>query len=247
MTNFKRIPFRLSLKSIIGILDLILSELFYSLKRKLGIVLSKEEELSKFILSNEVDSDSQSILDAMDQFGWKKGFLMNVGEEKGLILEGVIKETNAKRVLELGVYMGYSTIRIANCLKESGQVTSIELNKSFLNKATEHIRKSGLFNKVELIHAKASQAITSLEGKFDVIFIDHWKDMYLQDLKLIEEHNLMKHGTRVVADNITMFNSDEYLQYVRNNENYESKYYPAKREYSRIHPDGVEISTYILD
>ena len=44
------------------------------------------------------------------------------------------------------------------------------------------------------------------------------------------------------ADNVILFNLEEYLDYVRTSPNYESKFIPTLREYSKNHPDGIEIS-----
>ena len=48
----------------------------------------------------------------------------------------------------------------------------------------------------------------------------------------------------IFADNVILFNLEDYLDYVRSSPNYKSKFIPAKREYSKSHPDGVEISIF---
>ena len=44
---------------------------------------------------------------------------MNIGDEKGLYLEKAIRQSEAKNILELGVYLGYSSIRILKTLNKS--------------------------------------------------------------------------------------------------------------------------------
>ena len=70
------------------------------------------------------------------------------------------------------------------------------------------------------------------------------QDIYLKDLKLLEEFGLLKKGAWVFADNVVLFNLEDYLDYVRTSPNFESKFIPTLREYSKSHPDGVEISRY---
>ena len=64
-------------------------------------------------------------------------FLINFGDEKRLILEKAINDSNAKNILELGVYLGYSTIRILRNLDNFSKLTSIESNKKFAEIATK--------------------------------------------------------------------------------------------------------------
>ena len=50
---------------------------------------------------------------------------MNIGDEKGLLLENAIKESKANNILELGVYLGYSTIRILKNLDDNSKLTQL--------------------------------------------------------------------------------------------------------------------------
>ena len=64
------------------------------------------------------------------------------------------------------------------------------------------------------------------------------------DLKTLEENDLIKDNAWIFADNVILFNLEDYLNYVRSSSKYTSKFIPAKREYSKSHPDGVEISIF---
>jgi hypothetical protein len=57
---------------------------------------------------------------------------------------------------------------------------------------------------------------------------------------------LLKKGAWIFADNVVLFNLEDYLDYVRTSSDYSSKFIPTLREYSKSHPDGVEISIYKL-
>ena len=54
----------------------------------------------------------------------------------------------------------------------------------------------------------------------------------------------LKKGAWIFADNVVLFNLEDYLDYVRTSDQFDSKFIPALREYSSSHPDGVEISIY---
>ena len=91
------------------------------------------------------------------------------------------------------------------------------------------------------------------------MFIDHWKDRYLPDLKLLEQANIMRNGTVVFADNIIkpgtmtinndlnmldiMTGAPEYAEYVRTSPKYETKFFDTHVEYSDD-KDQVAVSVY---
>ena len=61
---------------------------------------------------------------------------MNVGDQKGVILDKAMGAANAKRVVELGCFCGYSAVRIARLLPDDGELISIEPKAEYRNQAT---------------------------------------------------------------------------------------------------------------
>ena len=59
-----------------------------------------------------------------------------------------------------------------------------------------------------------------------------------------EKFNLIEKDAWIFADNVILFNLEDYLDYVRTSPKYTSKFIPTKREYSKNHPDGIEISIF---
>ena len=238
------LPFRVNKKSFIGVISLVFQELIEVILTRFKIKLPKEEEVLNQVRTKAKFNDANSVLEVIDDYAYKKTFLMNIGDEKGLLLENAIRESKANNILELGVYLGYSTIRILKNLDSKSQLTSIESNKKFAEIAIEHISISGLSENHNLIIGRSNEVIPSLNEKYDFVFIDHWKDLYLEDLKSLEENNLIKKDAWIFADNVILFNLEDYLSYVRSSPKYISRFIPTKREYSKSHPDGVEISIY---
>ncbi|XP_075041678.1 catechol O-methyltransferase A-like isoform X1 [Mixophyes fleayi] len=110
-------------------------------------------------------------------------------------------------------------------------------------------RITGQTCKVELLLGSTSALIPQLKKKFDIekfdlVFIDHWKVSYLPDTKLLEESDLLRAGTVLLADNVTCPGAPDYLQYVRNSPRYQSQYYPAQLEYLQVE-DGMEKSIFL--
>tara|TARA_B100001057_G_scaffold428186_1_gene453461 strand:- start:3512 stop:4276 length:765 start_codon:yes stop_codon:yes gene_type:complete len=238
------LPFRVNKKSFIGVISLVCQELTEIILTRFNIKLPKEEEVLNKVRTKAKFNDPDSVLEVIDDYAYKKTFLMNIGDEKGLLLENAIRESKANNILELGVYLGYSTIRILKNLDSKSRLTSIESNKKFAEIAKEHISISGLSEHHNLIIGRSSEVIPSLNKKYDFVFIDHWKDLYLKDLKSLEENNLIKKDAWIFADNVILFNLEDYLSYVRSSPKYISRFIPTKREYSKSHPDGVEISIF---
>ena len=220
----------------------------------------KRDEISQsvksYIFENAKQSDPDSILKAMDDFAKNKRFLMNIGNEKGLLLSKEVKKLGGNiLILELGCFCGYSAILMAKNLGNSGKVVSLEVNKTYAKNASEIINFAGLKDKITIIQGSSDKIIGSLRYRFDLILLDHWKNLYKRDLLAIEKRGLLKNGSIIFADNVGKLisafvgkrgQSDNYLDYVRNNNKYRSKNIKTFLEYSNAE-DEVEISTYSLD
>ena len=241
-----KMPFNINRKSILGVLSLIYQEIIDSFLTKTKIKKPKELEVLELVKKKAIKNNPNSILKIIDDYAYKSTFLMNIGDQKGEILDKAIKDSQAINILELGVYLGYSSIRILNNMTDNSKLTSIEANEKFAQIAKEHIEISGLSKNHILKIGKSSDLIPSLEEQYDFVFIDHWKDLYLKDLQLLEQFGLLKQGAWVFADNVVLFNLEDYLDYVRSSPDFKSEFIPTMREYSKSHPDGVEISKYKL-
>ena len=220
----------------------------------------KRDEISQsvksYIFENAKQSDPDSILKAMDDFAKNKRFLMNIGNEKGLLLTEELKKLGKNiLILELGCFCGYSAILMAKNLGNAGKVVSLEVNRTYAKNASEIINFAGLKDKITIIEGSSDKIIGTLRYRFDLVLLDHWKNLYKRDLMAIEKRGLLKNGSIIFADNVGKFisalvgkrgESDNYLDYVRNNNKYRNKNIKTFLEYSKAE-DEVEISTYSLD
>lgn len=222
--------------------------------------VKKEVQLIDFVKKIErvKPNDAESVLNAIDVFCWKFHWMMNIGPDKGKILDMAIKECKPKYILELGAYCGYSSIRMVHKNKTLNNINdtklfTIEFNDFHAKIANEMITHSGYNNNIEIVKGDTKNIIPTLKDKiddekfegFDFVFIDHWKNVYLRDLKLIEKYGLLKSGSYVVADNVLYFEQDlkEYVSYMQDeNGSYKSKTYKSCLEYVPNEVDGVEVS-----
>ena len=200
-------------------------------------------QVRRFVAEHAQQGDPQDVLRTMDRFAVERRFLMNIGPEKGPLMAELLDglPSNA-RVLELGAFCGYSAIMISHRLGPQGRLVSIEKDPIATEVSRANVAFAGLDEKVEILQGASTDLIPTLRGPFDLVFLDHWKDLYLTDLRKIEEHQLLRPGSTVVADNVgPLFGADTYLDYVRTCGRYDSENRPATVEYSNL-PDAVEIS-----
>lgn len=222
-------------------------------------IFKREEisgEVKKYVFENAIRNNPDSVLKAMDNFAKNRRFLMNIGDIKGSLLVNQLKKIGSDiTILELGCFCGYSAILMAKNLTKFGKVVSIEVNKTYARNALEIIKYSGLKDKIILIEGSSEKIIGTLRYRFDFVLLDHWKNLYKRDLIAIEKRGLLKNGSIIFADNVGKLISalagergfsNDYLDYVRNNNNYTNINIKTYLEYSMAE-DEVEISTYSLD
>ncbi|NXC14445.1 COMT methyltransferase, partial [Corythaeola cristata] len=210
---------------------------------------TKEQRILNFVLQNAVRGDPCSVLDAVDKYCSQKEWAMNVGSEKGLILDKTVEETNPLVALELGTYCGYSAVRIARLLKAGAHLLTVEFNPEFAAIAKQMIEFAGVQDKVKLLEGPSEEIIPQLKKKHEVdtldfVFLDHWKDRYTSDAILIQECNLLRKGSVLLADNVIVPGAPEFLNYIRNNPRFQCTNYPAHLEYMKVE-DAMEKAVFL--
>ena len=143
--------------------------------------------------------------------------LLPVSRDAGRFLYAVARSIAAKRIVEFGTSFGVSTIYFAAALKDNGGgvVIGSELETSKVATAKQHLAEAGLFQFAEI---RAGDAMHTLldTGTVDLLFLDGWKPMYLDVLKLLLPS--LQQGAVVLADDVALFPDDvaNYLAFVRN-------------------------------
>ena len=129
---------------------------------------------------------------------------ISVSANQGKFLQVMAKTCNAKKILEIGTLVGYSTIWMARALPAGGKLISLEFEPLHAKVARENIERAGLSNVVDIRVGKAidllPQILTDNEGPFDMIFIDADKTPYKEYFEWALK--LSRSGTLIVADNV---------------------------------------------
>lgn len=134
-----------------------------------------------------------------------------------------------KVFVEFGTFVGTSAIAWAALLRDFHgpdakdlKVFTFEFDPSAANVARDLIKAAGVDDVVEVLTGPGAESLKKLhsegrvkEGEVDVVFIDHWEQCYLPDLKLCEELKLFHIGSLAIADNTDMPGAPDYLAYVK--------------------------------
>ncbi|MDW8000378.1 MAG: O-methyltransferase [Candidatus Nitrosocaldus sp.] len=123
-----------------------------------------------------------------------------VGPLIGRLLFLLVLATRARRVLEIGTAIGYSTIWLGLAARRvKGRVTSIEIDSARADEARANMHAANLDDTVEVITGDALDVIPRLKGRFNLIFIDDSKENYPRYFELCYPR-LSKNGL-LIADN----------------------------------------------
>ncbi|HWQ89188.1 MAG TPA: O-methyltransferase, partial [Desulfitobacteriaceae bacterium] len=119
----------------------------------------------------------------------------------GNYLAALIQTSQARKILEIGTAIGYSTLWLARASAPGGgHITTIDLNRDRLGRALEYFQRAGLAARITALPGDARVILPALEGKFDFIFIDAAKGEYLEYLELV--YPLLQEGGLLVVDNV---------------------------------------------
>jgi predicted O-methyltransferase YrrM len=111
-----------------------------------------------------------------------------------------------KKVLEIGTFIGLSTMCMAKCLPEGGQIITLEKFDYFCRIAEQNFQNNGLTDKIKIIEGDALEELKKLQSeKFDFIFVDGNKEKYKEYFELLEPY--LEDGGLFVVDDV-LFHGD---------------------------------------
>jgi caffeoyl-CoA O-methyltransferase len=133
---------------------------------------------------------------------------MMVGPLEGEFLKMLALITGARRVLEIGMFTGYSALAWAEALPRDGRVVTCDINPETTEIAKRYFAESPHANKIEVKLGPALESLRYLTGPFDVCFIDADKESYGDYYDACME--LVRPKGLIVLDN--MLRSGEVLE-----------------------------------
>ena len=157
-----------------------------------------------------------------------------ISKNIGMFYNIMLKSINAKKILEIGMSVGYSGLWFADAVMSStqsdGQIITIDREKFKIDKATQNFEEAGVYSLIKIREGEAKKILHEIkeefgENYFDFIFIDADKESYIEYFDLCLP--LVRKGGIIGADNILLperFNEimADYLSHVRSNPNVQS-------------------------
>ncbi|SIS20061.1 Predicted O-methyltransferase YrrM [Williamsia sterculiae] len=162
--------------------------------------------------TREIDWDAD---DAADGFVEKE---MLSGHVEGRLLRFLVTMTRATRVLEIGVFTGYSALAMAEALPREGSVVACELDRKVAGRARELLNASVAGKRVTIevgpatdtLRRLASQSRSGPDSRFDLVFIDADKAGYIDYLNTLLDSDLLTDHAVIAVDN-TLLQGEPYL------------------------------------
>lgn len=216
----------------------------------------REAAAADYVVSHARQRDIDDVLAAIDRFAYEKSILMNVGDEKGALLDAAVQRAEPHLALELGTYCGYSALRIARAAP-TAKVFSVEFAAANAEIARRIWTHAGVDDRVTCVVGTIGDGGKTLDalatehgfsdGRLDFVFVDHDKNAYLPDLLSIMACGWLHPGTIVVADNVGMPGSPKYRAYMREQQgtHWDTREHKTHVEYQTLLGDLVLESEYL--
>ncbi len=145
-------------------------------------ITSLTQDLYRFMLRNRTSED-QLLGELRHETEERVGALagMMISEEQGLFLRILVAAINAKRVVEVGTFTGYSAACMAAALPVDGRLLCCDVSEEWTSIGARYWRRSGLSDRIELRLAPALDTLRAVPGDppLDFAFVDADKDNYV--------------------------------------------------------------------
>lgn len=124
---------------------------------------------------------------------------MSVGALEGAFLRFLVALKQPRRVLEIGVFTGWSSIEMASALPPGATIVACDINPETTAIAKRYAEESGVADRIEYRVGNAFETLDALDGPFDLVFIDAWKPDYIEYYEAVLPK--LADGGVILADN----------------------------------------------
>jgi catechol O-methyltransferase len=216
----------------------------------------REAAAAEYVEAHARSGDIGDVLATIDKFAYEKSFLVNVGDEKGKLLDAAVRRADPRLALELGTYCGYGALRIV-AAAPSARVVTVELSAANAQVAQRIWIHAGVADRITCVVGTIGDGGRTLDrlqtthgfapGTLDFLFIDHDKNAYLADLQAIVGRNWLRKGSVVVADNVGFPGAPDYRAFMREQQGgtWTTVEHRTHVEYQTLMPDLVLESDYL--
>ena len=169
------------------------------------------------------------------------------------VVDKILNEVKPKRILEIGTAVGYSAMCFSEYLEDGGIIDTIERDEERIAEAKVNIKNVGVEDKINIYEGDAVEILPTLNGKYDMVFIDAAKGQYT---KFFEKYkNFLNPNGTIITDNIKFHGYvgesskldkgnlkslvekiENYIEFLKSNTEFDTKFYDIG--------DGLSVSTW---
>ena len=152
--------------------------------------------------ADHMSSPVDALLDELEKETYQKVLQPNMlsGSYQGQLLSMISKIKRPNAILEIGTYTGYSTICLAQGLKNNGVIHTLEINQELKSIQDKYFKKCRLEGSIVQHFGDAKDIIPDLAETFDLVFIDADKKNYKKYLEMV--YPFMDSGALLLSDNV---------------------------------------------
>jgi len=124
-----------------------------------------------------------------------------IGPVGGQFLQTIAKIQRSSQILEAGTAIGYTSLGFARATQAwNGRITTLDASPDMAEIARANLEEGGVSERVDIVVGDALKSLQSLDGPFDLCFIDHEKEQYQEFLEAAMPK--IAPGGVILADNV---------------------------------------------
>jgi predicted O-methyltransferase YrrM len=126
--------------------------------------------------------------------------MLAITADTGAFFSILLKAIRARRVLEVGTSVGFSTLWLADAVGKKGRIVTIEMDPLKIERARKNFRQAGVAKLIEIRQGVALDVLRQLRGRFDFVLLDADKENIIKYFDLVLP--LVRKGGIIAADNM---------------------------------------------
>lgn len=163
-------------------------------------MFQNEDRVNSYLEAHSDDEDS--LLKRINRETYLKETMAHMmsGHYQGRVLSMISKMINPLRILEIGTFTGYATLCLAEGLQKEGIIHTIDVNEEQEERVSSYFRDSKYSSQIEYHIGDAVEVIPTIEGQFDIVFIDADKKRNLVYYNMLIDR--ISQGGLILVDNV---------------------------------------------
>ena len=130
---------------------------------------------------------------------------MQISPEQGQLMAMLVKLVNARKIVEIGTFTGYSSTVMALAMPEDSQLIAFDISEEYTRTARIFWKKAGVDQRVKLVLGNAKESLkdflqTGEQESVDLAFIDADKSSYAEYYECCLK--LIRPGGLILVDNV---------------------------------------------